>query len=73
MTLDELQAELARRRRAGLDALVLVLPRACNGRRARVLPGLTGEVMCVNCDGHTVVRVELDAVERMLAKHGVRA
>lgn len=40
---------------AGVQVLV---PRVCEGRRARVAPGLTGEVLCCEATG---TRVLLDA------------
>lgn len=68
VTISELKAEVARRREQGGEALTLVLPRECRGRRARVIPGVMGEVLCVNCVGNTVVRVLLADVERALAR-----
>ena len=36
----------------------VIVPRECNGRRARVAPGLMGEVLCCEASG---TRVLLDA------------
>lgn len=66
MTIEELKAEVQRRREQGLEAIVLVVPGLRNGRRCRVFPGVTGEVLAHNADGNTVARVRLSAIERVL-------
>lgn len=69
VTVEELSTEVARRRALGLEGIVLVIPGQRNGLRARVFPGVMGDV-CSVTDDSTVVYVLLADVERALAKRG---
>lgn len=71
MKVDELRAEVDRRLGLGLKFIMLVLARECSGHRARVFPGVLGEVVSVNSNGHTVVSVPLDKVDAYLTRAGV--
>jgi hypothetical protein len=43
--------------------ITLVVMRLARGERVRVLPGLMGDVLCVNAMNQTVVSVDIDKAE----------
>lgn len=48
-------------------AISVIVPRACNGERARIAPGLMGRVLGPSSDGKgTVVMVETAKVRKFL-------
>ncbi len=65
MTIEELR-DLALSR----TWICLVLARPCTGRRGMMIaPGLIGEVLCENADGHAVVGVDSETVLRWLKRN----
>ena len=74
MTIEELRAACDAAKKASIDPLAkpgfpLVLDRPAGpGRRMRVAPGLSGDLLCENCDGKAVVRVLVADVERWLGR-----
>lgn len=69
MTIEELRAELARRRGLGLEYIALMIPGDRRGARARVIPGVMGRVVGPTHDGKgTIVDVRVADVERALAR-----
>ncbi len=67
MTVDELRAEVQRRRAQGQSCIVMVVPGARRGARCRVFPGVMGRVLgCANNGVDTVCDVRLDDIERAL-------
>jgi hypothetical protein len=43
--------------------ITLLVPRVSTGKRMRVLPGLTGEILSVNERNYTIVSVDIDKAE----------
>jgi hypothetical protein len=63
---------IARQRDPEAKALIqLVIPRAPRGKRMQVVPGVSGEICCVNSDGHTVVWADAEAILRYLRRKGL--
>jgi hypothetical protein len=67
MTVEELKAKIAQAQEQGVTALVLVAQGRPSGLTKRVL-GQNARVLAVNNDGTTVVLLNVEKLERWLAK-----